>query len=306
MSTMRIAVGTEEGLYAIGAAGGGAARAGAHAGRSVTALATGHPGMWAILDRMELWSTPGDDAWMHRATLDGGRANCVAETRAGTLVGASEARLYRAAGEDLERVEAFDRVEGRDGWYTPWGGPPDTRSISEDDDAVYANVHVGGIPRSADGGDSWRPTIDVDADVHRVVAAAGRVFAACALGLAVSEDGGASWTVRADGLHASYCRAVAVADDAVLVSASTGPRGERSAVYRGSTSGGAFERCARGLPEWFDDNIDSACLDAMPGSSSAAFGTATGRVFASEDGGATWEEVASGLAPVRCLVLTPS
>jgi hypothetical protein len=296
---MRIVVGTDEGMFEVAAA----ETAAAHRGRSVTALAADGSGMWAILDRSELWSSPGSDEWQRRATLDGARANCVAATRAGTLVGSSEAHLYRMADERLERVDPFDHVEGRDGWYTPWGGPPDTRTISEDDDAVYVNVHVGGILRSADGGDSWRPTIDVDADVHRVLAAPQRLFAACALGLAVSEDGGGSWTVRADGLHASYCRAVAVAGDAVLVSASTGPRGDRSAVYRGSVSGGSFERCANGLPDWFDDNIDSACLDAIPSAGSAAFGTTAGRVFASTDEGAVWAEAASGLPPVRCLTL---
>jgi hypothetical protein len=34
-----------------------------------------------------------------------------------------------------------------------------------------------------------------------------------------------------------------------------------------------------------------------------AFGTAAGEVFASADAGVTWERVAAGLAPVRCVLL---
>ena len=34
-----------------------------------------------------------------------------------------------------------------------------------------------------------------------------------------------------------------------------------------------------------------------------AFGTAAGEVFASEDAGVTWERVADGLPPVRCVLL---
>ena len=44
---------------------------------------------------------------------------------------------------EVVRVEPFERMEGREAWHTPWGGPPDVRSITEDFDAVYANVHVG-------------------------------------------------------------------------------------------------------------------------------------------------------------------
>src|SRR5205807_9259184 len=127
------------------------------------------------------------------------------------------------------------------------------------------NVHVGGVLRTKDEGTTWGPTIDIDADVHRVWATDRMVLAACARGLAVSEDRGDSWTTRTEGLHAAYCRGVAVCGDTVLLSASTGPRGGRSALYRAPAEGGTFEKCDRGLPDWFDDNIDSSCLAATPG-----------------------------------------
>ena len=111
--------------------------------------------------------------------------------------------------------------------------------------------------------------------------------------------------MRSDGLHARYCRGVAVCGDNVLLTASTGPGGHRSAIYRGILTAGSFERCTAGLPEWFDDNIDSLCLYALREGSVAAFGTADGEVFASIDQGETWETVASGLPRVNCVLTLP-
>jgi hypothetical protein len=165
------------------------------------------------------------------------------------------------------------------------------------------NVHVGGILRTEDRGETWISTIDIDADVHHVTTAEGLVLAASAGGLALSTNRGSSWTLRSDGLESPYSRAVAVCGDAVLVSASAGPRGGRGAVYRGDLKGGPLERCRTGLPDWFDDNIDSYCLDALPGGSFAAFGTSDGRVFVSEDNGAGWVELASGMPQVQRVLL---
>src|SRR6185503_5593723 len=104
--------------------------------------------------------------------------------------------------------------------------------------------------RTQHGSDVWSPTIDVDDDVHQVAVADGLVLAACAGGLAASSDHGDTWTMRTDGLETRYSRAVAVCGDHALVSASNGPRGGHAAVYRGALSGGSFERCRDGLPEW--------------------------------------------------------
>ncbi|MDP9327324.1 MAG: hypothetical protein M3P10_03855 [Actinomycetota bacterium] len=273
-------------------------------GRSVTALGRASDEYWAIVDMSELWHASSAD-WSRVTHLDGLRATCVAGIGADVFVGSSEARLFRLAGDALEPVIAFDDAEGRETWHTPWGGPPDTRSIANWDDDVYVNVHVGGILRTGDGGETWTPTIDVDADVHHVTTARGMVLAACAGGLASSSDRGETWTYRTDGLEARYSRAVAVCGDAVLVSASNGPRGERAAVYRGGLTGGTFERCRAGLPEWFDDNVDTYCLDALPDGSFSAFGTSDGRLYRSSDQGASWDECASGLPRVQRVLVLP-
>ena len=272
-------------------------------GRPVTAVVRDGPELWAIVDHAEVWHAPYGD-WHRVATLEGHAATCMAMTDA-IHVGTSEARLFRLAGDTLEPVDAFDGAEGRDRWYTPWGGPPDTRSFSEWGPDVYVSVHVGGILHTSDGGATWNPTIDIDADVHQVATAEGAVLAACARGLATSADGGATWSFRSDGLEAPYSRAVVVCGDQVLVSASDGPRGGRAAVYRADLADGGFERCRTGLPEWFEDNIDTYCLDALNDGSYAAFGTADGRVFGSDDAGVSWHEIASDLPPVAGLLIVP-
>ncbi len=125
------------------------------------------------------------------------------------------------------------------------------------------------------------------------------VLAATGAGFARSDDRGEAWTFSNDGLHATYCRAVAVAGSVVLVSASRSHRGERGTVYR-STSGG-WERCAAGLPEWFDGNVDSYCLAAS--GSDVALGSPGGSLFVSSDSGGSWREAASGLPPISAVVL---
>jgi hypothetical protein len=238
------------------------------------------------------------------ATLEGHEATCVAMTDA-LHVGSSEARLFRLTDGTLEPVVGFDDAEGRSDWYTPWGGPPATRSISEWGDDVYVNVHVGGILHTGDSGRTWNPTIDIDADVHQVATTEELVLAACAGGLATSGDHGATWTVRGEGLEAPCARAVVVCGDAVLVSASDGPRGGRAGVYRGDLRGGPFERCTAGLPGWFDGNIDTCFLDALNDGSFAAFGTSDGRLFGSEDAGSTWHELASDLGAIQHVLVLP-
>jgi hypothetical protein len=273
-------------------------------GHDVSSLAPAREERWAILDRHEVWHDAGD-GWRAVASLDALQATRIVAVDDAVYVGTSEAHLYRMIGEALERVETFESVDGRDGWYTPWGGPPDVRSIANWDEDVYVNVHVGGVPRTGDGGRSWTPTIDVDADVHQVTTAERLVIAACAGGVAVSRDRGATWTYRTDGLDTRYSRAVAVCGDVLLASASRGPRGGEAAIYRGALGEGAFERCRVGLPDTFGGNIDTYRLDALRLGEVAAFGTEDGRAFVSHDAGATWSPLAEGLGEVRRVLVLP-
>jgi hypothetical protein len=272
-------------------------------GQDVSALARDESGWWAIVGQRSILTSRVPGRWEAVAHVPGTGGTCLSPSQGGLLVGTAGAHLLRFTAGRLEPVRSFEQVEGREKWYTPWGGPPDTRSLSLSvDGVVYVNVHVGGVLRSPDEGGSWKPTIDIDADVHQVLAhpsEPGLVFAAAAVGLAVTEDGGASWRYETDGLHAGYARAVAISDGIVLVSTSRGPGGHQAALYRRSLAGGRFERCTEGLPDWFSSNIDTACLAAS--GPAAVFGTEEGSVFLSEDRGETWHVLADGLPPVRSI-----
>ena len=271
----------------------------------MTALARERATEWAIVDGTSLWQGE-HGAWTQRAAIAGPPATCVASTPAGVVVGTEQAHLLRLAGDRLVPIDSFETTEGRGAWYTPWGDPADVRSIGVGGDgAIHVNVHVGGVARSRDGGTSWTPTMDIENDVHQVLAHPARpeiVLVASAEGFGLSRDGGDSWQLSTTGLHAHYLRAVAVAGEHVLVSASAGFHGRRSAIYRKRLDGGTrFERCVEGLPKWFDDNVDTACLAAD--GSLVAFGTGDGRVFRSRDAGEHWELVIKGLPPVACVLL---
>src|SRR5205085_493454 len=86
----RILVGTDDGLRTFGADGTEGPLQ--HAGRDVTALGAEYPDVWAIVDGHEVWRSDGS-GWSRRGILDGLRAKCIADTRAGHLVGTSEAHL---------------------------------------------------------------------------------------------------------------------------------------------------------------------------------------------------------------------
>jgi hypothetical protein len=318
MDIPRLLVGTTEGLHELGSAERRALE-----GQEITALAREGARWWALVAGRALYirdsapraagPQPRDArgracsadraAWVEVATAPGAEATCLAAAPAGLWVGTAGAHLLRLDGAALVTVEPFDQVDGRAAWHTPWGDPADTRSMSVGPDgALYVNVHDGGVVRSADGGRSWRPTLDIEHDVHQVLAdpvVPGRVFAAAAVGLVVSEDGGERWRVETDGLHAHYARAVAVGQTTVLMSVSTGPGGRRAGLYRRPLAGGGLEPCREGLPTSFADNVDTHCLAAA--GRVAAFGTEDGRVFASPDEGRSWQLAAKGLPPVRGL-----
>ncbi|HEX9467406.1 MAG TPA: hypothetical protein VGA11_03250, partial [Acidimicrobiia bacterium] len=194
-------------------------------GHFVRALSPGPGGTRvAIVDSREVWQLDERDTWEPLGAAD---LDLTALVTANDVVyaGTGDARVVRLADGAFTALLDFDTVAGQDQWH-PVGLPLYVRSMAVTADGVLlVNVHVGGIPRSTDGGASWQPTIAVDDDVHEVRAHPSRgkiVAAAASVGLCRSADGGATWTSTNDGMHASYARAVAFLGDDVLVSASDG------------------------------------------------------------------------------------
>jgi hypothetical protein len=253
----------------------------------------------AVVDRQEVWSHGRDGDWTPLAKAE---ATLTAVVAAGDTVfaGTDDARVLRLASSGaFEALTGFDVVPGRDEWHRV-GSPLQVRTMTATADgrAVLANVHVGGIPRSTDGGTSWHPTIAVDDDVHQVLAHPTRpeiVVAAAAVGLCRSHDGGATWASTTDGMDMTYARGVAIVGDDVVVTVSDGPRASRAAVYRGPVDGGPVQPVTGGLGE-LHGNVDSRCI-ASDGRI-VALADGDGAVWRSADGCEGFERIAEGLEGV--------
>jgi hypothetical protein len=257
--------------------------------------------IWALLDGARIVTL--DDAveethatlW---AELESSDATCLATVgEASLLVGFSGAHLsLLSPGHQREPVSAFDRLDARSSWVNPASTQPDLRSIATSGQRWFANVHVGGVWRSADHGETWSEVVPAAQDVHEIVSdESGRLAAASARGFGWSAGDGESWQWTTDGLHAHYCRAVALDRGTAFVTASTGPSTADCRLYRAGV-GDRFEPCGGKLPHSFPFNIETGTIAARNGA--VALGTSDGRVYRSADGGDNWELIQHGIWPV--------
>jgi len=265
----------------------------------VYALAADADGVLAIVDEREVWRRNQGAQWSRFAvapapleslTIADGAVYC------GAMEGADLYRITPAG--NVERVESFDEVPGREEWHA--GGPPlSVRSLTStaDGGALMAAVHVGGIARSSDRGSSWAATIPIEFDVHEVCAHAALpvVAAATAVGLCVSHDNGENWRLIADGLDPAYALAVAVLEHEVVFSVQDGPFPERSQLWRWNIAIDETrpEQVREGLPRFLEGKVDTAHLAARNGR--AALIDGGGNLWAARDGSRDWRHVADDL-----------
>jgi hypothetical protein len=284
--------------------------------QSVRALAPdGAHGALAIVNGRSLHRRAPDGVWSTIAKTEWELA-CGVAVGDVIYVGTDDARVLRVGADGaLEQLHGFGAVAGRETWYAGsavingqrMGPPLGVRSITATPDGavLLANVHVGGIPRSTDGGATWQPTINVESDVHEVRAHPNRpgvVMAASAIGLCISRNAGMTWDVEQGGLHASYCSAIAFAGDDVLVSASADHFAAEGAVYRRRVDGhDSLVAVGGGVPAWTGGIVDTGCI-ATHGST-AAFADQQGNLYVSADTGRTWSRRADSLPPPSSVLI---
>lgn len=261
----------------------------------------GRGGVLAIVGQHSLGRrAPGGD-WTIVATSEFELSCCMA-VRDTIYVGTDDARMLRLSQGNgvLDTIDGFDRVAGRDAWFAGSAivngqrlGPPlGIRSVAANSNAstLFANVHVGGIPRSMDGGRTWEPTIEINSDVHEVVAHEadpGLIVAAAAVGLYISRDSGATWIRQTEGLHAPHCSAVALSGDNIIFSASTDPFTAEGRIYRRPIKPeGSIVAVEGGMPTWTEGVVDTGCIAAK--GSSIAVADKAGNLHVSDDFGWAW------------------
>jgi hypothetical protein len=261
----------------------------------------GRGGALAIVGRHSLRRRAPSGEWATVATSEF-ELSCCMTVRDTIYVGTDDARMLRLShgGGVLDPIDGFDSVAGRDAWFAGSAivngqrvGPPlGIRSVAANSNGsiLFANVHVGGIPRSMDGGRTWQPTIDINSDVHEVRAHQANpdiVVAAAAVGLCISRDSGATWIIEREGLHAPYCSAVAFSGDDIIFSASTDPFAAEGRIYRRPVKpDGSLVAVERGMPAWIEGIADTGCIAAN--GSSIAVADRAGNLYGSDDFGRAW------------------
>jgi hypothetical protein len=268
----------------------------------------GRGGALAIVGRHSLRRRAPSGEWATVATSEFELSCCMAVSDA-IYVGTDDARMLRLShgGGVLDPIDGFDNIAGRDAWFAGSAivngqrlGPPlgiRSVAVNSSGSVLFANVHVGGIPRSMDGGRTWQPTIDINSDVHEVRAHQADpdiVVAASAIGLCISHDAGATWTIERDGLHAPYCSAVAFSGDDILVSASTDHFATQGRIYRRPVRpDGDTVAVENGLPTWISGIADTGCI-ATNGSTIVVVDRA-GTLYLSTEFGLAWSRSSSEL-----------
>jgi photosystem II stability/assembly factor-like uncharacterized protein len=253
-------------------------------------------------------------------------------TAARLYAGVEASGLFRSddGGDTWREVRALRRHPTHDAWGAGNGGACLHTVVVDPHvpDRLYTACSTGGVYRTDDGGETWRPLNrnivcrflpegeqypDAGQCVHKVSASSarpGRLWLQNHGGVYRSDDGGESWQDVGHGLPADFgFPIVAHSTDPerafVIPLGSDGVRwmaDRRLAVYGTDDGGSTWRALDTGVP----GPVYTAVLrDAFAGDREARqglyFGTTSGTLLASADEGAHWTVVAEHLPRILCV-----
>ena len=245
--------------------------------------------------------------------------------------GVEPAALFesRDAGQTWEPNQGLLNHEHQPRWQ-PGGGGLCLHTIvldPRDKRRMLIAISTGGVYRSDDGGKTWRArNTGVRAEflpdkhpefgqcVHKVVhhpARPGRLFLQNHWGLYRSDDWGDTWQDIANGVPSDFGFAMEMhphdPETVYIVPLESDmfrctPEAKLR-VYRTTNAGASWEPLERGLPQAgaYETVLRDALSSDKFDSAGIYFGTRSGKLFGSADGGTNWTEIADGLPPIVCV-----
>lgn len=294
-------------------AGSGKLFAGAHA----------DGGLWVSDDGAgKSWRRIGQDIEKQHMYALAARRN---GDRVTLFAGTSPAALYRSddLGESWSEVKTIFDVADTDKWTFP--PPPHIPHVKQivfhptDPDTFYVLIEQGAFLKSYDDGKSW---IDMTSysdpddasyrDLHRLVIHPKNpnvLYVATGVGIYSSDDEGKSFTQhtrRGERMGYPDFLFMDPNDDRTLYSGGSelNPRMwyetgmAKSCVQRSTDAGGSWMDLDNGMPNPMIGAIEAMTLHDWDGGMMLLAGTATGEVYASENGGASWDRIADEVTPI--------
>ncbi|SVA42185.1 uncharacterized protein METZ01_LOCUS95039 [marine metagenome] len=246
-------------------------------------------------------------AWVERA--DGVRL----------YAGTEPAHLFYSDdfGSNWTELPGIRNVESTPTWSFP--APPHvahTKNITFDPanpDHILVSVEQGGLLKSTDGGQTFSDLEGFHNDVHRILVHpedSKRIFMTGGDGVYVSTDAGVTWDHRTDrsddigGYPDTLVLHPRQPDLMFIGAAHSNPGSWQTSHYAGAKisrsddAGKTWNQVKDGLPDDLQGSIEAMCLEDYGDSFSIFFGTTSGEVFSSQDGGDHWDLIMEGLTPI--------
>jgi hypothetical protein len=285
--------------------------------------AHGDGGLWVSDDGR------GTDWRQLTAGLDRPHIYALSARRVGARVtlflGTSPAGLYRSddLGETWRELAAIHDVPDSDKWTFP--PPPHIAHVKDivfhprEAATLYVLVEQGGLLKSTDDGESFielaaysTPEDSAYRDAHRLLideVDPDLFHLAAGEGLYRSTDGGETWQhlTRRDGEMGYPDFLFRHPDDRAVLYMAGSHRNPmtwyeegmaRALIMRSTDGGTGWTPLDRGFPDPVIGAFEAMSLHHWPGGMTLLIGTATGEVYASEDGGDNWTCIAEDLTPI--------